>query len=236
MNHTAKILLLLTAAAFAWNPPIGVCPPEALKKIDHYVTLQEGNMIIGNKPFATPLDNGKCFLNGFDIYIEGNKLGIENKKTGDKLEYTGKENGAYNFGCKNMNTPDKENCVFIGIEKGSAISLTSQFSNGDTTQFVIFFMPEKFISAKGIYVKAGRDSLKNSWLETKEDKTKNRLEAFWESSLSGEYWKVDGYINRSDILSTIKASEKTTGTNLKKAEELIQALEKIYINGLPSKK
>jgi len=229
MNHAAKIIPLLATLAFAWNPPIGVCPPEALKKLDHFATLQEGGIIKDSKPFSQPLDNGKCFLYGYDLYVEGSSLGIENKKTGDKLEYRGKENGAYNFGCKSMNTPEKENCVFIGIEKGSAVSLISQLSNGDTIQFFTAFKPDKITFAKAIYVKSGRDNLINSELHVFEDKNKSRLDATWESSLSGEYWKVEGGINRSDILSVIKASEKFGTTNIKKADSLISTLDKIYL-------
>jgi len=90
--------LLLAVIAFAWNPPVGVCPPEAIKKLDSLYTKQSEGKLTGNN--TIPFDNGKCFLNGFDLYVEGNNFGLVNKKTGDKLEYIGKDKeGEYNFNC-----------------------------------------------------------------------------------------------------------------------------------------
>ncbi len=203
---------LSAIAAFAWNPPVGTCTPEALHKIDHFVTLQEGGIIKNSKYFTVPLDSGKCFLHGYDLYVEGSNLGIENKKTGDKLEYKGKEDRMYNFGCKKMDTPDNENCVSIGIEDGVVSSETSKINNGDTTWYFIIFGTKKIILATGTYVKTGRSYFENSMLKLEEDKSKNRLEAFWESSIGGEY-------------------RKANGTNIKKTDGLISALDKLFFDG-----
>jgi len=223
----------MLSVAFAWNPPIGVCPPEAIKKLDSLYSKQSEGKLTGNN--TIPFDNGKCFLNGFDLYVEGNNFGLVNKKTGDKVEYVGKDKeGGYNFNCAGFNDIKLNiNCINLGNNRND-ISF-SVLSKIDTNQIVIFFSETKFNLFDAIFFNGkSRNEFQNMEIILKENKAKTRLEGEYASSIEKEinsdFYKAEGYLKRKDIISAIKEIDKRNDLdNYGKYKNLRYKLENSFV-------
>jgi hypothetical protein len=187
-----------TVAAYAWNPPIGVCPSEAIKKLDTLFDYKEKGKLMEylkktkTKNNILPFDKGKCFLYGYDIYIDGDDFGLVNSKTGDRFS-SGANNGYYGSKCsKDMNClivlDNNINELIFSINTDDYASFESASIN--------FVKYDENTSFK--FFKSSKNDDGGYHVILYENKAKNRFEGTF------DFGGYKGYLKYNDMLSSLR--------------------------------
>jgi hypothetical protein len=258
MKIIPLLLLLTVISAYAWNPPIGICSAEAVKKIDSLHTAygngtltdlngikyevanrmfkaKNGEMVNFGmainegwtyKPNLKPqeklaFDNGKCFLHGFDIYIDENGFGLVNAKTKDKFKRRGRLEKSDGYDYIYVFVPEEEagDYEFV-LSIGSnynAMQLSSVVNKLDSLAIIVGFADTigtlKYISRHSMKRTSG--DISKADIMTKWSKAKNRFEGYLvTTNANGVSWGEAGiYLKSEDIKSALENSGKLNSLN-----------------------